>query len=295
MKKLVFIHGRAQENKDAAALKAEWIAAWDVGLRKSGLSMPIAETDIRFPYYGDTLADLAAGKSSAAAAAVIVKSMTDGDQAQREFIRTVLREIQQQRGIADSDIADAVGRDVTEKGVLNWGWVQDILEALDRRVPYASGASVALATHDVYCYLEDSNVRMEIENGVREALSADIPTVVVSHSLGTVVAYDLIGREGIERRWNVPLFVTLGSPLAVNAIRKKLAPNRHPPCVDSWYNAFDPRDVVALFPLDAKNFPVDPAIVNNSNIDNLTPNRHGISGYLSDADVARTIHTALGS
>ena len=48
MKQLVFIHGRAQEGKDALALKAEWIAAWKVGLAKNGLVMPIPEDRVRF-------------------------------------------------------------------------------------------------------------------------------------------------------------------------------------------------------------------------------------------------------
>ncbi len=77
-----------------------------------------------------------------------------------------------------------------------------------------------------------------------------------------MVAYNLLRREGQAQRWNVPLFVTLGSPLAVTAIRAKLAPNRRPPCVGRWLNALDERDVVALYPLDAQSFPVDPPIVN---------------------------------
>ncbi|MFM2005967.1 MAG: hypothetical protein RLZZ09_1622, partial [Pseudomonadota bacterium] len=34
---------------------------------------------------------------------------------------------------------------------------------------------------------------------------------------------------------------------------------------------------------------------NKSNVDNHTDNRHGIVGYLNDADVARKIHEALSS
>ena len=58
---LVFVHGRSQEHKDADALKQEWIEAWQRGLAKSGLSIPIPEHDIRFPFYGDTLYDLVTG------------------------------------------------------------------------------------------------------------------------------------------------------------------------------------------------------------------------------------------
>ena len=36
----------------------------------------------------------------------------------------------------------------------------------------------------------------------------------------------------------------------------------HPRGVSAWYNAYDIRDVVALYPLDADDFPVQPAITN---------------------------------
>jgi hypothetical protein len=55
----------------------------------------------------------------------------------------------------------------------------------------------------------------------------------------------------------------------------------------------DERDVVALYPLDARNFKIDPAIENNTRVDNHTEIRHGIAGYLDDQHVARRIHEAL--
>ena len=244
MKQLVFVHGRAQENKDAAALKAEWVDAWRSGLAKSELSVPISDTDIRFPYYGQTLYDLAQGKTAGEAAAVIVKG-DDADREQQAFVREVILEVQRKQGITDADLAQAAGVDVVQKGPLNWEWLQGVLKVIDQRVPLASGASIALATNDVYQYLDNIGIRDEIETGVRQALTPDVPTVVVAHSLGTVVAYNLLRREGAAQRWKVPLFVTIGSPLAVTAIRKKLAPNRHPACVGRWLNVLDERDVVA--------------------------------------------------
>lgn len=295
MKQLVFVHGRAQQKKDAAALKAEWIAAWSRGLKDAGLDMPLAEPDIRFPYYGDTLFDLAAGLSPDEAAHVMIKGKFDAEMGaeERAFVREVLLEVQHRRGISVAEVMEVSGREFLDKGILNWEWVQDLLETIDRRIPFASGASIALATRDVYRYLEDGEIRATIESGVRGAIRADVPTVVVSHSLGTVVAYNLLRREGRQNGWNIPLFVTLGSPLGVDAMRRKLAPNRHPECVGRWFNAYDPRDVVALFPLDEANFPVKPPIVNKGDVDNLTANRHGIAGYLADREVARTIHAAL--
>jgi hypothetical protein len=111
--------------------------------------------------------------------------------------------------------------------------------------------------------------------------------------LGTVVAYNLLRREGMPLRWNIPLLVTLGSPLGVTAIRSSLRPIKHPECVAKWFNAMDERDVVALYPLTRGNFDIDPEIENKTDVDNHTTNRHGISGYLNDKAVAKRIYDAL--
>ena len=51
--------------------------------------------------------------------------------------------------------------------------------------------------------------------------------------------------------------------------------------------------MVALNPLDANNFPMQPPIVNNGNINNSTDNRHGIIAYLDDRVVAQRILSGL--
>lgn len=297
-RQLVFIHGRAQEQKDSAALKAEWIDALKEGLAKSGLTLPIAEPDIRFPFFGDTLYDLVDGKTAGEAAQVIVRG-DDTDEEEKRFTRAVIQAIRAKAGITDEQMAALSGLEVINRGPLNWEWFQAVLRAVDRHVPYGSGSSIALFTHDVYQYLKSPVIREIIDDGVRAALSPDVETVVVSHSLGTVIAYNLLRREGQMRGWKVPLFVTLGSPLAITEIRKTLksfSTARCPECVFEWFNALDERDVVALYPLDTEHFPLepaDPAIDNKRDVRNNTSNRHGIAGYLDDGEVARRIHAAL--
>lgn len=291
-KQLVFIHGRAQEHKDSTALKAEWIDAFAAGLAKNNLDMPVAESDIRFPYYGQTLYDLVDNTDEENAADVIVRG-TGQDDAQKAFIRDVFEELREREGIDKAKLAAVVGADVVEKGPLNWEWLQGILKAVDTYVPGASGASIALATNDVYQYMKNPVIHKMINDGVRKAITPGTPTVVVSHSLGTVVAYNLLNKDPQSNEWEVPLFVTLGSPLGVKAIRKTLKPISHPSCAQKWFNAMDERDVVALYPLDKNRFDVDPSIENKKDVDNPTSNRHGISGYLADAEVAAKIYAAL--
>jgi hypothetical protein len=291
-RQLIFIHGRSQQDKDARALKDEWIDAWKNGLAAHGLQLPLADKDIRFPYYGQTLFDLVAGKPADEVARVIVRGEGAGEQ-EIQFIRRMILEIQQAQGITDEEVQAEINQLVVERGPLNWEWVQAVLRTLDRRVPGASSVSVALATKDVYRYLRNAGIQTVVDTGIRTAFSANTESVVVSHSLGTVVAYNILRRDGQALGWKVPYFVTLGSPLAIKVIQTSMAPNKHPVCVGKWFNAMDERDVVALYPLDDVRFKIDPAIENKTDVDNPTANRHGISGYLSDPDVAKRIYDAL--
>lgn len=289
-KRLVFIHGRAQQDKDSIALKAEWVQSFQDGLRDGGLTIPIAETDIKFPYYGDTLRDLVDGANEVAD--VIVRG-TGATQTEQDFIRGMLDEVLKQTKVTQAELDAIVGAEVIQRGPFNWEWVQGILRAIDRHVPFASGTSIAIATYDVYQYLSNAVIANKINEGVLKAMQPGIPTVVVSHSLGTLVAYNLLKNRGATLGWEVPLFVTLGSPLAVTKIKEMITPIGHPKCVKKWFNAMDERDVVALYPLSKKYFPVTPQIESKTDVRNPTENRHGISGYLSDPEVARRIHAAL--
>ena len=291
-RQLVFVHGRAQQGKESVGLKQEWIQAWKKGLAKSGLEIPVSDSDIHFPYYGDTLDQMVKGMSAAEAARVIVRGLESGG-AREEFIRDYLAEVQRRAGITDHEVSTALDPAVLERGVLNWEWVQGILSLLDKKVPFASSASVALFTEDVFKYLNQHEIRTTMDEGVRQAFAPGVETVVVAHSLGTVVAYNVLSEKTSARELAVPTLITLGAPLAVKVIKKSIRPIEHPACVGHWFNAMDQRDVVSLFPLDADNFDVSPAIENKTDVDNDTPNRHGIAGYLGDPVVARRIHDAL--
>jgi hypothetical protein len=290
-RQLVLVHGRSQENKDAQALKDEWIVSLRKGLAKSGKTLPIPETDVRFPYYGQTLYDLVRQVPIDEAAEVIVHGAKDGTR--RAFTEAMLNEIRVKLGITDEQVLEIAGGNVVQMGIQNKKWVLAILRAIDLHVPGGSGASIAIATNDVYQYVRNPGVRDNIDNGVRAALSADNGNVVVSHSLGTIVAYALLTREAKAARWQVPFFMTLGSPLAITMIKGSLRPIKSPAAVKKWVNALDVTDAVALYPLDKTHFDVRPAIENLAHVHNETSNHHGISGYLEDKIVAARIYDAL--
>lgn len=287
--RLVFVHGRSQQGKDPVALKREWLGALEKGLQKNGLSLP-ADVEVLLPFYGDRL-DAFATESEVP---LTDDLRTKGGEADADFLafEAAMAEAMRQRaGITDQQVNDAYGANPKPKGPQNWEWVQAIFRALDKHVPGMSDKVLETFTRDVYLYSTRSAVKTEINGIVAAALSDGAPTVVVGHSLGSVVAYSVLRED--PRALQVPLYLTVGCPLGVRPIRDQLKPLKFPKPAKAWYNAYDDRDVVALYPLDQANFPVTPAVTNYAKVKNHTDNRHGIVGYLDDPTVAQAIHKAL--
>ena len=154
-----------------------------------------------------------------------------------------------------------------------------------------SSAALENFSRDVFLYTTRADVREEIDQIVASSLTEQ-PTVMVGHSLGSVVAYSVLRSD--SRSLRVPLYLTLGCPLGIRAIRDQFRPLQYPLPVKEWFNAFDTHDIVALHPLDRANFPVAPEIENYAAVKNSTGNRHGIVGYLDDSRVAQRLLDALG-
>jgi hypothetical protein len=288
--KLLLIHGRAQGGKDPIALKKTWVDTLKAGLEKSGLTLPITDDDIIFPYYGDLLDQLVAEYNKPVESIIKKGANSPVDAKDARFLHDFLLEVADNANIDTADIEAENTALITEKGPLNWEWVHSILKAIDRKSTW-SEASIKKFTYDVFLYLSVEGIRQEINSEVMKSFP-DEPCVVVGHSLGSVVSYNLL-RDITATK--VGKFITVGSPLGVNAVKKYLkVPIKMPSCVQNgWFNAFDERDVVALKALNKDYFNIDPTITNKNDVDNHTDNRHGIEGYLNDKDVALEIYHAL--
>jgi hypothetical protein len=287
--KLLLIHGRDQQGKDPAALKAEWLAALSQGAKKLDRKVP-ADLDVTFPFYGDRLDAYARSFEIPLTEDIQTKGAAVDDDF-LDFQAEIAEAFRERAGVSDAQVAAEYGPNPKPRGPLNWEWVQAVLRAVDQHGKTLNQATLETFTRDVYLYTTRAGVRDAIDRIVTDTLTTD-PTVVVAHSLGSVVAYSILSSD--PRPLKVPLLVTVGSPLALRAIREQFRPLQHPAPVASWYNAFDKRDVVALYPLDAANFTVTPPIDNFAGVDNHTSNRHGIAGYLDDATVAKRVLDALG-
>jgi pimeloyl-ACP methyl ester carboxylesterase len=278
--RILFVHGRSQQGRDPVQIKSEWMSALRQGTAAAGLTLP-SELTVDLPFYGDTLNRL----TQAVPLVSEIRTRGSQDDEFMVFQAEFAEALRQKAGVTDAEVDAEYGDNPRQRGPLNWEWVHAILRALDKHAEGVGQATLETFTRDVFLYSTRAGVRDEIDRIVSTALTTE-PTVVVGHSLGTLVAYSVLTRD--TRVLQIPAFITIGSPLGVRNVRNPFRPLKRPP-VGVWYNAFDPRDVVALYPLDVTNFPVTPEIVNNGRVNNQTSDRHGISGYLNDPNVARRI------
>ena len=129
------------------------------------------------------------------------------------------------------------------------------------------------------------NQRNAIQDRFRQALDAVTgPAVVVAHSLGGVIAYDVLSEPRFAGR-AVPLLVTAGSPLGYTEIQDVIAkPLRIPRPVNLWANFADQFDVFTLDTTLSDDFGRDPRITDTP-VDNPSPNNHAACGYLRTAQL----------
>jgi hypothetical protein len=286
--RILFVHGRAQGGRTGAEIEREWLAALREGLGdRAGI---LDGLGIDVPFYGDDLDRFTAQATAALPADLRTRGDIAGiDPEFLQFQYEVFEEARRQEGVTEDQVRANMDGDHLDRGPLNWRWVQAIMRTLNR-IPGLDGDLIERFTLDVWIYLTRSIVRKAINKIVTDNIKADGNLIVVAHSLGTVVAFDIL-RDA--NRPDVPLFLTLGSPLGIEAIRKRVAPIKHPPVAGAWFNARDPRDVVSLYPLTPSFFSVTPAINNYDGVRNRSSNAHHISGYLNDATIADQIHNAL--
>jgi hypothetical protein len=291
VRRLIFVHGRDQQGMDPAVLKSRWFTALQRGADSARRQLP-PSLDVSFPYYGDVLNKYASSADIPLTADIQARGDASANKDFLRFEAELADQLRRGADISDDAVDDEYGNEPAPRDPENWRWVQAIVRVLDKHAGSISGDWIERFMRDVYLYTNRGGVRAEIDAIVAPSLTEE-PAVVVAHSLGSVVAYNILRTD--RRSLHVPVLVTVGCPLAIRAIRGQFVPLRFPrPSVNSWSNAFDPRDIVALYPLDAANFPVNPAVTNYDKVNNHTDNRHRIDGYLDDPTVAKWILDALG-
>ncbi|MGY4454957.1 hypothetical protein ACVWZR_009617 [Bradyrhizobium sp. i1.3.1] len=220
--RLVLVHGINQEGKSEDLIKAEWLAALEKALGRPCITNAF---DVRAPYFGNALAQAAGPKFTG-----LVTQGQSSDVDETTFLAAALSEQAQAAGAGtkmiaaeERSLAEECGASVAEQGFPMDRRLNAILRVIERLSPLHGEICMRLLKQ-AYAYLKRPGVSNIVDAIVRPALDAG-PTVVVSHSLGTVVTFKLLRQLALEERpLRVPLYVTLGSPLPLMAVQAALGP-----------------------------------------------------------------------
>ncbi len=145
---------------------------------------------------------------------------------------------------------------------------------------------------DAEAYFFNQRQRDRIQTRLRAAITAvQGPLIVVSHSLGSVITYDVLSEAAHAHR-DVRLLITLGSPLGYTEIQDKVSqPLQVPGPVGRWTNVADPLDPVALDGQLNNDFRGGLDLV-DLRVDNVGAANHAVCGYLRTAPVRSAVTAA---
>jgi hypothetical protein len=284
--RLVFVHGQRQEGKVAADLQHEWEQALFTAWSGAGLATP--QYTIEMPFYGDALNDLT--ETVRGTSSVIVARGEGRQEIFTPLEEDIIRSMAKKEGVTDAEVRDELGQEVVARGPANWEWVQGLARVLEHKLPWFARFGLGFV-RQVDAYLTRPHIRQAVDQIVGPSLLRG-RTVVITHSLGSIIAYRLLRQAGNNA--DVPLFVTLGCPLGIDAVKQHLRPPslQVPLGVAKWLNGTDDRDYVALYArLDRDSFAE--GIENLSDIHNPRADAHAIVHYLADEVIAKRIHSVL--
>ncbi len=287
--RLIYIHGIGSHPPSDV-----WKSQWDLAL----FGRPMGARTVG-AYWADILHgsdhDRSARRSDFHAEPTSVESILDEadidskDERARLFVARLITRL----GLVDED---AIGSVSSRALPMPGRWRGRIADAFLQRF-----------VKDTAAYFFNPRVRRRIKKRLTDLIGrAKSPLVLVSHSMGTIIAYEVLSQMTRRQREMASLFVTLGSPLGIREIQDQLIedglPIEIPGGIASWHNFADRLDPVALDSRLANDFPPsdsafgeiqDHRVVNRSlwNLANLNP--HDSAGYLSHPDVRAIVHQAM--
>jgi hypothetical protein len=287
---LILIHGRAQEGRSSAEIRDQWLPGLRESFTRAQLPFP-AFREVRVPFYGDTLAQLTAMRPATTAS--VVKRGLDAGESFDPFVADFVEQMAKRDGLSEAEITALLSADgvAVERGPTDWAWVHRLAGFLERRHPWLRDRVLQRVVADVKAYVDRPDVQKAVHAIVQPTIETE-PCIVVSHSLGTVVAYWVLAKL-LKAPPQVLLFITAGSPLGLNAVKEKIVPppRNFPEGVQRWINLTDKRDIVAL--TETLNGPTFlPNIEDLTDLNN-GEDAHSIERYLSDPRVARAMHAVL--
>lgn len=261
MAEVVLIHGIAQEQMGKASLEKDWIPALADGVRAAGrpeLADRIWPTgrpnsvDVQMVFYGDlflkpgsmgeeaNLDELNAEQQALAVDLAIEWLTRAAERDDHPDHRKAKRQLAQLNTTRTAQgLPQEAGR-VLMKAMTRFDWFAYPGMAFAERF-------INRSLRQVTKYLTDAELRTRIQELVAHHVK-DETKVIVGHSLGSVVAYEVATQRLVNR---LPLLLTIGSPLGLRSIiydRIEPQPPAFPTLVERWVNISDRNDLVAAEP-----------------------------------------------
>ena len=159
---------------------------------------------------------------------------------------------------------------------------------------------------DLGAYYEEALIRQRMRSRLTDALQRhqDKRILLIAHSMGSIIAYDVMRQLEDDGAVEVEYLVTIGSPLGLpivaDKIRQEFGATQTPSSVQRWTNLADPGDKVSLDCNLADEY--DPAndiqvtdvLVHNQYVNhNGKANNHKSYGYLRAPEVSQLIRNFL--
>ena len=291
--KILFIHGMNQQQYTAKTLEQHWLHIFQQGLNNAQSTLRAQELNIRFAFYGDLLQkhrlantldlNTLLPKSFAQHFPLHLHPHLTGKMHDQDFIPFLLHDSAAQTLPFSEKLAlfTALSKDMIFKE----------LSILLNHFPKLHDALIHRFLIETYLYLSNECFTQEVHARILQTLDCHEPHIVVAHSLGTIIAYNLLYAHP---EFAIQDLITLGSPLVFRVIQDKIQhPIRRPAGISgNWINFYSSDDFLTAFPLSEPPFNFQPAIINRQ-IQTFAAQPHEIMGYLQHPDVIHEILSAL--
>jgi len=201
MPSVVGVHGIAQQFKGPNVLRTEWLPALRDGLWTAGIEFK-NNNEFVCAFYGDLFRQ--PGTKTVGILHYDTNDVTDDWE--KELLDAWWREAAAvEKGVPSPE--------AETKAIRTPRLVQRALNALSGSRFFAGIAERALIfdLKHVRSYLHDQAIRQAVRERVEQAVDPET-RVMVGHSLGSVVAYEVLCAHS---EWPVRTLVTLGSPLGI--------------------------------------------------------------------------------
>ena len=240
---LIFIHGIAMDPDPAHAGAIE--AAWRAALARHDRDGRIDAQPRRLAYYADILDKYRPGLTMARGEALRAHR-TDGADLQAELLPEIMASVDFD-ALGLPDMARALqAANAPSRAAAFLAPISDYLP----RLPAELLVLIRRFLRQADLYFTNREAAAEIDARVLEklepALTAGERPIIIAHSLGSVIAYKLLAEmRGRRPADQVPQLITMGSPLALSAIRRRLpAPFVRPAIAAEWRNYYATTDFV---------------------------------------------------